>query len=121
MIETLRQVHSAVRRTAGQGVERIVDAREWERVAFCNSINFPIINAHTPGTILLFDDDDGRRPRRVGVSDDADLDEFARLLGDFVSFLSVRYPLRMLADGSRVADVDLVVNAVCEAEVVVSC
>ena len=55
------------------------------------------------------------------MSDDADLDEFARLLGDFVSFFTVRYPPRMLADGSRVADVDLVVNAVCEAEVVVSC
>ena len=55
------------------------------------------------------------------VLNDADLDEFARLLGNFVAFLAVRYLLRMLANGSRVADVDLVTNAVCKTEVVASC
>ena len=70
--------------------------------------------------VPLFDDDDARRPRRVEMSDEADLDELARLLGDFISFLSVRYPPWILADGSRVADVDLVLHSVCEAEVVVS-
>ena len=55
------------------------------------------------------------------MSDDADFDEFARLLYDFVPIFSVQYPPRMLADKSRVADFDLVVDAICEAEVVVSC
>ena len=55
------------------------------------------------------------------MSDNADLNEFARLFGDFVLFLTVRYPPRILRDGSRVAYVDLVVDAVCEAEVVVFC
>ena len=70
---------------------------------------------------LFYDDDNGRRSRRVKMSDAADLYEFARLLGDFVSVLFVQYPPKMLADGSRVADVDLVLNAVCISQIVVFC
>ena len=55
------------------------------------------------------------------MSDDADFHEFARLQYDFVPILSVQYSPRMLADKARVADFDLVVDAICEAEFVVSC
>ena len=52
------------------------------------------------------------------MSDYADLNEFARLLGDIVLFHAPRYLPKMLANRTRVANVDCVVDAVCKAKVV---
>ena len=41
--------------------------------AFFNTVNFQIINAHTLNAIFLFGDENERRLREVGVSNDADL------------------------------------------------